>query len=129
MDSAIQSQLLLAFKQREKTDGEIFRYSGVSAVGIVGVPTIEAQLAQGGPVEKIAAVLEVRKSWFASPPEARDGEDLAVFAATGAQVRTSIVAGTVAPALTAGAPVRQYFVTSINADDPLTYLFTLVDRN
>lgn len=128
MDSALESQLLLALKAREQQDGTAFTYDGVNAVGVLGVPSLEAQLAMSGPTEKVSATLTVRRAWFRAPPASRVEAGLSVFNLADAQIRTAVRMLAVPPAAVAGSPARTYFVTGINCDDPLAYEFNLVDR-
>lgn len=128
LETSVESQLLAALKTRERTDGEAFTYAGVSALGIIGVPGLEASLAQSGPMERYNATLTVRRTWFTAPPAARDGELLTVFAITHLHRLRALRTGCIPPAVVAGAPTRRYLVTGINADDPLAYEFQLLDR-
>jgi hypothetical protein len=127
-DTPVDRQLLAGLKARERIDGEAFFYGGIAAIGVIGVPGLEATLAQSGPTERYTATLTVRRAWFTSPPEARDAELLAVHALTAVQRRQAITTGKVPPAVFEGAPVRRYLVTGINADDPVAYEFQLLDR-
>jgi hypothetical protein len=129
MSAATDRQQTAALRQREKIDGTAFVFGGnVRGIGILGVPTVEAQLALGGPMEKVSALLEVRRSWFPIPPVSGGMESLSIFTLSDLQLSTAILTGFVPPAAVAGKPARTYLVTSINVDDPLTYAFTLLDR-
>jgi hypothetical protein len=129
MQSAIEKAQQAALRQTEINDGIAFVYAGLAAIGVIGVPSLEVQLSHSGPAEKITAMLTVRRAWFAAAPEARSAAGLSVFALRSADLRAAVRSGAVPPRLVAGTPVRTYFVTGINLDDPLAYEFTLMDRN
>jgi hypothetical protein len=129
MNAAMERQQLAALKLTEKRDGTIFALEGVSGVGILGVPSVETQLSHSGPAEKISATLTVRRVWFTNAPVSGSMQELTIHAASGLQVATAVLTGSVPSALIAAAPVRRYLVTGVNTDDPLAYEFTLMDRN
>jgi hypothetical protein len=129
MHPSLERPQLAALRTRERQDGTVFTFAGAAAIGILGVPSVEAQLTHSGPAERIAATLTVRRAWLAAPPVAGDMPELAVFDADGLAVAAAARAGAVPAALVAGTPARRYLVTSVNLDDPLAYEFTLLDRN
>ncbi len=126
MNSAIERQLLSGFKAREKQDGTAFVYGDIPGIGILGVPSLEAQFAQGGVTERLNATLTIRRSWFKSAPVS--GQSVSIFPLSSLQLSTAVLTGRIPPALLKCAPARIYLVTGINPDDPLVYEFHLLDR-
>lgn len=128
MNAAIKQQQLSALRQREKIDGTIFVYGDVAGVGILSVPSVDAALGLSGPSERTSAMLTVRRAWFKMPPAAREPTQLQIFEVSGLQLCTAVLTCSVPRSLVAGDPTRSYLATAINADDPLAYEFTLLDR-